>query len=65
MQSYTRLNMQRELTLLAHGKRIHTRPEIVADWALRAIKGGLPEHPRDDSRRWLEKLYALEDPRHA
>lgn len=63
MAHIQRLNMERELVLLAHGKKTHTLPEVIADWALEFVRADLPAPAHHDELQWLEKLYRLEDPR--
>jgi hypothetical protein len=58
-----RLNMQTELGRLAHGKKAHIPTEIICDWALTQVRGGLPAPAHSDELKWLERLYRLEDRR--
>ena len=60
------MNMERELSLLAHGRATHAFPDDIATWALAVIRnGGVSEPVRGDEVLWLKTLFALEDPRHA
>lgn len=60
------LNLERELILLSHNRKTHIPSDILAGWALAAVRGGLPAAPaHNDELKWLEALGRLEDPRHA
>ena len=59
------LNLERELVLMSHGRKTHIPSDILAGWALAAVRGGLPAPVHNNELQWLERLGRLEDTRHA
>jgi hypothetical protein len=59
-----RLDLTKELRLIARGKPAHLPVDIIACWTLEYLRT-IPElsAPKGDELEFLEAMYRLEDPR--